>query len=129
MPVESEFPAGTARGKKYRRLIAEEAAQRIKTLGRVGANLNHSRGGNAGVCGNILEATAHSNGAGTQNGDGVRQILNFAQQVARQQNGGTVFCEGTDQGTHRQCDIGVETVRWLIQQEQGGGAEHGAGNM
>ena len=129
MPVESEFPAGTARGKKYRRLIAEESAQRIKTLGRVGANLNHGRGGNAGVCGNILEVATDSNGAGTQNGDGVRQILNFAQQVARQQNGGTVFCQRTDQGTHRQRDIGIEPVGRLIQQEQSGGAERSAGNV
>ena len=27
----------------------------------------------------ILEVAAHSDGTGTQNGDGVRQILNFAQ--------------------------------------------------
>ena len=107
----------------------EESAERIKPLGGGGLDLNHSRGGNAGVRGNVLEVAAHSNGTGTQNGDGVRQVLNLAQQVARQQNGGTFICQRSDEGTHGQGDIGVEPVGRLIQQEQSGGAEQGAGNM
>ena len=100
MPVEGELPAGSARGKQHRRLIAEEPAERINALGGGGLDLNHSRGGNTCVRGNILETAAHSNGASAQNGNSVRQILDFAQQVARQQNGGTVFRERTDEGTH-----------------------------
>ena len=49
--------------------------------------------------------------------------------MARQQNGGTFIRQRPDEGTHGQGDIGVEPVGWLIQQEQGGGAEQGAGNM
>ena len=79
--------------------------------------------------GNILEVAAHSNGASAQNGDGVRQVLNLAQQMTRQQNGGAVFRQRSDEGTHGQGDIGVESVGRLVQQEQSGGAEQGAGNM
>lgn len=59
----------------------------------------------------------------------MRQVLNLAQQVARQQNGGTFICQRSDEGTHGQSDIGVEPIGRLIQQEQSGGAEQGAGNM
>ena len=55
VPVEGQLPAGAARGKKYSRPIAEEAAQRIETLGGGGFNLNHGRGGNTCVRGNVLE--------------------------------------------------------------------------
>ena len=84
VPVEGQLPAGSARSKKYCRPIAEEAAQRIETLGGSGLDLNHGRGGNTGVRGNVLEGAAHGDRTGTQNGDGVRQILDFAEQVTRQ---------------------------------------------
>ena len=50
-----------------------------QTLGGGGIHLNHSRGGNTGVCGNVLETAAHGNRTGAQNGDGMRQVLDFAQ--------------------------------------------------
>ncbi|CNJ11438.1 Uncharacterised protein [Mycobacterium tuberculosis] len=59
----------------------------------------------------------------------MRQVLDFAEQVARQQNGGAVFREGADEGSHGQGDIGVEPVGRLVQQEQGGGAEQRASDV
>ena len=87
-------------GQKYRSLIAEEPAERINALGGGGLDLNHGRGGNTCVRGNVLETAAHSNGASAQDGDGVRQVLDFAQQVACEQNGGAVFRERTDKGSY-----------------------------
>ena len=64
MPVEGEFPAGTARGEEHRSLIAEEPTKRIKALGGGGLDLYHGRGGNAGVRGDVFEAAAHGDGTG-----------------------------------------------------------------
>ena len=86
-----------------------------------GLDLNHGRGGDMPRAATSPETVAHSNGTSAQDGDGMRQVLDFAQQVAFVSRMAALSSVRERIRVRTVKAIRVEPVGRLIQQSRKGG--------